>query len=134
MIRRHEDMEARLSKIRAKEKAQRQQYLRGESVLKRRKPDSNQRSDPDEEEEQFVLDDYESDGDNSNSRSGGAGGLSAATLELMDKLGMNVGAPKEDDEEGNDEIKVIRIPLLPSRSDISDLLLLPNTFTAHTIH
>src|ERR1700722_18971973 len=82
MLRHREDMEARLSKIRAKEKAQRQQYLRGESAPKKRKPDANHRGDAaqDGDEEQFVLDDYESDDEKPDSMTVGATGLSAATL------------------------------------------------------
>jgi chromosome transmission fidelity protein 1 len=116
-------VEARLSKIRAKEKAKRQQHLRGESAQKRRKPGPNQSNDPDDDEEQFILDDYESDGENSNSGRGRTSLLSATTLELMEKLGMSTGASKEDDEESDDEIKVIRLPLLLNHSDM------PRSFT-----
>jgi chromosome transmission fidelity protein 1 len=112
MLRRREDMEDRLSKIRAKEKAQRQQYLRGESAQKRRKSDSTQSIVDNQDEEQFVLDDYDSDSERSTSNTEGTGGLSAATLELMQKLGMSIGAPKEDDDEGEGEIKVLRASLL----------------------
>lgn len=135
MLRRREDMEARLSKIRAKEKAQRQQYLRGESAQKKRKPESNQKGDSDQDEEQFVLDDYESDDEKLNSKTAGGGGLSAATLELMEKLGMNIGAPKEDDEEEEDEIKVNMnfFPYLCFLTHV-DLLLLSNSLAADTIH
>lgn len=112
MLRRREDLEARLSKIRAKEKAQRQQFLRGESVQKKRKADPSQAGEADDDEEQFVLDDYDSADEKSNSKAGGTSGLSAATLELMEKLGMNIGATKEDDDEGEDEIKVMWFVLL----------------------
>lgn len=112
-------MEARLAKIRAKEKAQRQQFLRGESASKKRKPDSNQRVDGDQDDadEQFVLEDYESDDGDANSKTGGATALSAATLELMEKLGMNLAAPKEDDEEGEEELKVINLCMILNPSD-----------------
>jgi chromosome transmission fidelity protein 1 len=112
MLRRREDMEDRLSKIRAKEKAQRQQYLRGDSAQKRRKPDSTQSIVDNQDEEQFVLDDYDSDSERSTFKTEGTDGLSAATLELMQKLGMTIGAPKEDDDEGEEEIKVIRALIL----------------------
>lgn len=120
MLRRREDMEARLSKIRAKEKALRQQYLRGESAPKKRKPDPNQRAhaDQDETEEQFVLDDYNSDDEKASSQTGGASGLSATTLELMEKLGMSIAAPKDEEDEGEDEVKVINLPLFPGRSNV----------------
>jgi chromosome transmission fidelity protein 1 len=121
MLHGREDMEARLSKIRAKEKAQRQQFLRGESASKKRKPDSHQRADADQDEadEQFVLADYESDDGNASSKTGGATGLSAATLELIEKLGMNLAAPKEEDEEGEEELKVINLSMIPDPSDLS---------------
>jgi hypothetical protein len=106
MLRRREDIETRLAKIRAKEKAQRAKYLRGDSGPKRRRTDLKQSSGAEQDEEQFVLDEYDSDGEKSSS--GNDGGLSAATLELMEKLGMTIGAPKEDDEEAEDELKVGR--------------------------
>lgn len=106
MLRRREDLETRLSKVRANEKALRQQYLRGESVHKKRKPEPGQAGEAEDDEEQFVLDDYDSADEKSNYKTGGTSGLSAATLELMGKLGMSIGAAKEDDDEGEDEIKV----------------------------
>jgi chromosome transmission fidelity protein 1 len=120
MLRRREDMEARLSKIRAKEKAQRQQYLRGESAPKKRRPESNQKvsTDQDETEEQFVLDDYDSDDEKASSKTGGAAGLSAATLELMEKLGMSIAAPKDEEDVLEDEIKVINLPMFPDPSNV----------------
>jgi chromosome transmission fidelity protein 1 len=104
MLRNREDMEARLAKIRAKEKAQRERYLKGDQKYKKRKTDTVKADGADGDEEQFVLDDYDSDTDQSVSRKA-ASGLSAATLELMEKLGMNISGPKEEEVEAEDEMK-----------------------------
>lgn len=85
MLRQREDMEARLKKIRAKEKAQKEKYLKGEQAYKKRKPDAFTIGNDDDNEDQFVLEDYESDHEQSTSAAA-SGGLSAATLELMEKL------------------------------------------------
>jgi len=98
-------MEVRLAKIRAKEKAQRDRFLRGDQSFKKRKVDPGKNEDDDEE--QFVLDDYESDHEGSGVKTSSAAvGFSAATLELMNKLGMGPPASKEEEEEVEDEIKV----------------------------
>ncbi len=104
MLRQREDMEARLAKIRAKEKAQREKYLKGDQNFKRRKTEVEKDED---DEEQYVLDDYDSDREQSNLMKGAATtGFSAATLELMGKLGMGASAPAEEEVEVEDEIKV----------------------------
>jgi chromosome transmission fidelity protein 1 len=91
MLRQREDMEARLAKIRAKEKAQRDKYLQGEQPFKK----------------QFVLDDYDSDREQNNLKKGAdTTGFSAATLELMGKLGMGTSAPDNEEDGVEDEIKV----------------------------
>jgi chromosome transmission fidelity protein 1 len=105
LLRRREDMESRLRRIRAKEKVQRDKYLKGDqSSLKKRKTDP-MNTGGDESEELYLLEDYDSDDDQSKTRNS-AGGLSAATLELMQKLGMNLNTHKDEDEEAEDEIKV----------------------------
>lgn len=101
LLRNREDMEARLAKIRAKEKAQRDKYLKGEQSFKRRKVDAGNDED---DEEQFVLDDYESDREQSGT--GTSSGLSAKTLEMMSRIGMGPATLTEEDEEVEDEIKV----------------------------
>jgi chromosome transmission fidelity protein 1 len=113
-----EDMEARLSKIRAKEKTQRDRYLKGNTNQKKRKTEVVQSSE-EEGDEQFVLEDYNSDGERSRLNNGSkAGNLSTTTLELMEKLGMNVGRLKEDDEVAKDEAKVNMLPLTSGASNI----------------
>ncbi|KAH8661551.1 helicase C-terminal domain-containing protein [Tricladium varicosporioides] len=101
MLRTREDLEARLAKVRTKEKAQLDRYLKGEKANKRRK----QYLDPAEsqdDEDQFVLEDYDSDAEQ---KSRGDGEYSAATLELMAKLGMGPAA-RDEDEEIEEEMKI----------------------------
>ncbi|KAN0101688.1 DNA repair helicase [Hyaloscypha variabilis] len=106
MLRQREDMEVRLAKIRAKEKAQREKYLKGDQTFKKRKLDAEKDGD-DDVEEQFILEDYESDREQGNLKKGvAATGFSTATLELMDKLGMGASTANEEDDEVEDEIKV----------------------------
>ena len=105
MLRQREDMEARLAKIRAKEKAQREKYLKGDQSFKRRKAEAEKKGENDEEE--FVLEDYDSDREQKTLKKGVAAiGFSAATLELMDKLGMGTAVADEEEDEVEDEIKV----------------------------
>lgn len=110
LLRQREDLEARLVKVRAKEKAQRERYLKGEQGLKRRKIDGADKLENENGEEEFVLDDYESDeeGASKSSTSGGPEGIqySTETLALMEKLGMNAGSGKEEEEELEEEVKV----------------------------
>ncbi|KAG9233062.1 helicase C-terminal domain-containing protein [Amylocarpus encephaloides] len=104
LLRQREELEARLARIRAKEKAQRTKYLKGDQGFKKRKPnilDSAQEDD----EEQFVLEDYESDGEKQASKDGESI-YSAETLALMDKLGMGPIVPKPEEDEVEDETKI----------------------------
>lgn len=104
MLRQREEMEARLMKIRAREKLQQEIYFKGEQPHKKRKTDARKSDDGDED--QYVLDDYDSDRDNAVLSAGhSANGLSAATMELLAKLGTSLSAPREE-EELDDEIKV----------------------------
>jgi chromosome transmission fidelity protein 1 len=100
MLRGREEMETRLAKIRAKEKAQKVKYMKGDQEFKRRK---TEKVDEQDDEEQFILDDYDSDTELGKDRSGF---YSAATLELMEKMGMGPSSLKPLEEEAEDEIKV----------------------------
>jgi chromosome transmission fidelity protein 1 len=105
LLRQREDMEARLEKIRAKEKAQREKYLKGDQTFKKRKTDVEKSEEGDEE--QFILDDYDSDREQNGIKNGSAiSGYSAMKLELMEKLGMGSSAIRDEDEEIPDETKV----------------------------
>lgn len=115
LLRQREEMGARLAQVRAKEKAQKEKFLRGETFTKKRKLDGNG-EDRIEDENQFVLDDYESDQE-SKPRSDDVTGLSAETLALMGKLGMNYGQKAEDEDSFEEEVKVRRLTCC---SDIFD--------------
>lgn len=97
-------MEARLAKIRAKEQAQKQKYLRVDQSVKKRRIDSQNAND--EDEEQFLLDDYDSDGEQKSSKEQTHGLYSAETLALMEQLGMTSKSKDGVVDDDNDEMKV----------------------------
>jgi chromosome transmission fidelity protein 1 len=98
-------MEARLEKIRAKEKAQREKYLKGDQTFKKRKTDVEKSDEGDEEH--FILDDYDSDREQNGIKDGTAiSEYSTVTLGLMEKLGMSSSTMRDEDEEIPDETKV----------------------------
>lgn len=68
-------------------------------------PDSQPSHD---DEEQFVLDDYDSESEDrkKSSESSGVDGLSASTLALLEKFKGSFSAPKKDDDEEDDTIKI----------------------------
>ncbi|KAL8737705.1 MAG: hypothetical protein Q9181_001423 [Wetmoreana brouardii] len=109
LIQRRMDLESRLAKIRDKELRQRRQYEKGEPAMKRAKLSQGSGAPEVEDERQFVLDDYESNDENGQAavvRSRDES-LSAATLDLMQKLGEPLERMKEDsDSEFLDELKV----------------------------
>ncbi|KAI4260915.1 MAG: hypothetical protein LQ352_000070 [Teloschistes flavicans] len=110
LIQRRLDLEYRLAKIREKELRQKRGHEKGEPAAKRQKvtPDGQPRGV--EDEGQFLLDDYESDDERKeqpSTRLEGHDGLSAATLQLMQKLGEPSAFLREDpDPEDPDEPKV----------------------------
>ncbi|RDL33822.1 uncharacterized protein BP5553_08190 [Venustampulla echinocandica] len=105
MLRQREEMEARLAKVRAKEKAQRDRYIKGDQKFKKRKTDK-EAAENDDDEEQFFLDDYDSDREEQGLKDDGGSHYSAATLALMAKLGMGPTVLKEDEEEVENETKI----------------------------
>lgn len=107
MLRQREEMETRLAKVRAKEKAQKESYLRGTHLSKKRRTGGEYRSE-DNEDEQFVLDDYESDNETHDRKKTGDNAVySTTTLKLMEQMGMgNISQDEEIVEE--DETKVSR--------------------------
>jgi chromosome transmission fidelity protein 1 len=100
------EFEARLAKVREKERKLREKQASGEPFRKRRKQGG-----PDEErdvdgEDQFALDDYNSD-DEAASRRPGESQYSTETTKLLEKLGMI--APTKDDrdvDDAEDELKI----------------------------
>ncbi|EUC46616.1 hypothetical protein COCMIDRAFT_35728 [Bipolaris oryzae ATCC 44560] len=106
-LRRKQELNERIAKIKAKEKRAKERYENGESSYKRRKVASGETNDVDEA--QFVLDDYESDKESQKRARGGTfneSGLSAETQALMASLGYADDVPKNDDGEVPDETKI----------------------------
>ena len=81
------DFEARLEAVRKREQKVRERKANGESPSKRRKQAVDDSNDNDAGEEQFVLDDYDSDNESLRQKNGKAE-YSLETTKLMEKLGM----------------------------------------------
>lgn len=100
------DFEARLDAVRKREQKVRKRHTNGEPPLKRRKQTTDETPAADPDEEQFVLDDYESDDEKSQRQKGNAE-YSSETTKLMEKLGMLLkDARQRPDEEDHDELKI----------------------------
>ncbi|KAJ4303589.1 ATP-dependent DNA helicase chl1 [Kalmusia sp. IMI 367209] len=105
---RKQELEGRIAKIKAKEKKIKDRYRNGEPQPKRLKIPSNDAAD-DEDETQFVLNDYESDEDGLSHRKPLAfdeTGLSAENQALMEQLGYSVKQKEDDPEDVPDEVKI----------------------------
>ena len=135
MLRRREDMEQRLKRVRAKEKAQRENHLKGERGSKKRKADRSSAENEPGDEEQYVLEDYESDREESNAKSTPSG-LSAETVALMEQLGMIAHPANEEDIELEDEIKAsgTSSDFRSAHLISTDILLFPHSLPTHTVH
>lgn len=100
------EFEERLAKVREKERKLREKQSGGEPFRKKRKqggPDEDLEPDV---EDQFALDDYNSD-DESQARQPGQSQYSAETTKLLEKLGMTL--PTKDDrhaDEAEEELKI----------------------------
>ncbi|KAK5168775.1 killer toxin resistant protein [Saxophila tyrrhenica] len=100
------DLEARLEAVRQKEKKVRQRNANGEPPAKRRKHVHEEKVGDGEDEDQYLLDDYNSDEEDVRQVGGGAG-FSSETTKLMEKLGMYQSVDnKGQTEETPDELKV----------------------------
>ena len=107
LLRNRDDLEARLAKIRAKEKADRERYEKGEQKYKKRRTNADKDAADSDDEEQYVLEDYDSDKEQKSVKTGDAV-FSAETMALMEKLGMATSSLKQEEEEvGEEETKVI---------------------------
>ncbi|KAH5734280.1 hypothetical protein HBI17_203830 [Parastagonospora nodorum] len=107
-LRRRQELNDRIAKIKAKEKRAKERYESGEPRYKRQKMAAGEANDKDEEA-QFVLDDYETDEEHDKAaRSGGfsESGLSAETQALMEQLGYSTSATKAEEGEVPDETKI----------------------------
>jgi len=106
-LRRKQDLNDRIAKIKAKEKRAKERYESGEPKYKRQKTAAGDIENDDEA--QFALDDYESDEESHKRARAGAfdeSGLSAETQALMASLGYSADASKDDDGEAPDETKI----------------------------
>jgi chromosome transmission fidelity protein 1 len=104
-LRRRQELNDRIAKVKAKEKRAKERYDNGEPRYKRQKLTVGEAGGADDEM-QFVLDDYESDEEKGKA----AGtfddfGLSAETQALMQQLGY-AGASKSEESETPDETKI----------------------------
>ncbi|KAL8779904.1 MAG: hypothetical protein Q9213_006726 [Squamulea squamosa] len=109
LMQRRLELESRLATIREKELRQRQPYEKGEPQRKRAKVDYTNPSSKLGDEDQFLLDDYKSEGESTGSTvvRGDREGLSNASLDLIRKLGEPVGTTQDDSEvEAADELKI----------------------------
>ncbi|KAI4097074.1 MAG: hypothetical protein LQ344_000483 [Seirophora lacunosa] len=109
LVQHRRDLESRLHKVRDKEARQKRQYEGSEPATKRARGSLASWPVEDGDERQFQLDEYESDSGTRESASAKdpAGGFSAATLDLMQKLGGPSTLAKENvDTELTDDLKV----------------------------
>ncbi|KAI5793775.1 helicase C-terminal domain-containing protein [Peziza echinospora] len=98
LLRDREDLEEQLRRVREKEEREKKEYMRGDGgggkrTKKQRVDVAIEKGDEDEDENKFMLDDYESDKEGDNSRrpqpstAFGIEGLSSATKDILRKLG-----------------------------------------------
>jgi len=112
VIQKRAELETKLENIRQHERKIRDRQENGPPLAKKRKFDDNSSKDADIlDDEQFALDDYESDDEgikSSNIDNGNTElGLSKETQALMQKLGYGISAlPKAEDMEAEDELKI----------------------------
>ncbi|KAL8862465.1 MAG: hypothetical protein Q9178_000962 [Gyalolechia marmorata] len=109
LLQRRLELESRLAKCREKESRQRLQYEKGEPLRKRAKVNHGSSASELENEDQFMLADYDSEREEKGSSAvrGDCDGLSVASLDLMRKLGEPLGATQENPEtEAADELKI----------------------------
>jgi chromosome transmission fidelity protein 1 len=101
-VRRRQELNDRIATVKAKEKRAKERYESGEPRFKRQKLVAEMGGVDDEA--QFILDDYESDGEHGKAGAFDDSGLSAETQALMQQLGYADGA--KDEGEALDETKI----------------------------
>ncbi|KAK6334384.1 ATP-dependent DNA helicase chl1 [Orbilia blumenaviensis] len=111
-LRARREMEARLQKVREKERKEREQYMRRineqQQIRMFGKPDGSRKEEnPEILEAEFELGDYQSDDNNEDRNDPAFAGLSKETIELMKKVGYGpLRSKEEEEEEVPDEIKI----------------------------
>jgi chromosome transmission fidelity protein 1 len=112
VIQKRAELEAKLEKIRQHERKIRDRQENGPPLTKKRKLDNNNDKNTEiVDDEQFALDDYESDDEGAQTSDANNGhaelGLSRETQALMQKLGYGISAlSKAEDMEAEDELKI----------------------------
>ncbi|KAJ5454284.1 uncharacterized protein N7458_005240 [Penicillium daleae] len=103
-----QEFEARLAKIKREEERLKQASTTQDRPRKKQRLDEPDSQPSHDDEEQFVLDDYDSESEDrkKSSESSGVDGLSASTLALLEKFKGSFSAPKKDDDEEDDTIKI----------------------------
>ncbi|KAF2436023.1 putative DNA helicase [Tothia fuscella] len=109
-LQQRQDLEDRLAKVREKERKLKQRSGDSQPLFKKRKLAADTQLESKLGDDEFLLDDYESDEDASRNVKSFAGtdyGLSAESEAMMKKLGIPIGAPLPDaDVEAVDELKI----------------------------
>ena len=104
------DIEARLQKIRAKELRQKQRYEKGDPNFKRPKLEKVDRAALMDDDTQFELEEYNSEDEDKPTRRAAQisePGVSSASLDLMQKLGLTYKPVSNDELAPIDEIKIL---------------------------
>ncbi|CEJ56820.1 Putative DEAD_2 protein [Penicillium brasilianum] len=103
-----QEFEARLAKIKREEERVKQASVTQDRPRKKQRVDEPDSQTSHDDEEQFVLDDYdsESEAQKNPSESGGVDGLSASTLALLEKFKGNFSTQKKDEDEEDDTVKI----------------------------
>ncbi|KAL4951328.1 helicase C-terminal domain-containing protein [Aspergillus filifer] len=103
------EFELRLARIKREEEKQRAAHENPLGPRKRQKVDPNVSSEDIGGEDQFALEDYESDNDQPSASLKGSGafnGLSSSTLELLERLKGNGSNYKTGEEDEDNEVKI----------------------------
>ncbi|KAI9850621.1 MAG: ATP-dependent DNA helicase chl1 [Thelocarpon superellum] len=107
LLRHRHDLEARLVKIREREQREKERYAKGIPVQKKTRLDDGPRVSTAPEDDDLVLDDYESD-DASNAKAVAPGteGLSVETQALMKRFAPNPGDAHSEEDGEKEEMKI----------------------------
>ncbi|RLM01804.1 ATP-dependent DNA helicase chl1 [Aspergillus turcosus] len=103
-------LEARLEKIRIEEEKQRRATELSGGPRKRQRLDTLSGDPSPEQDDQFILDDYDSEAEErmtTSKKLGDISGLSSSTLELLERFKEQFSAPAEDETgDGDDDVKI----------------------------
>ncbi|KAJ5692097.1 hypothetical protein N7462_001520 [Penicillium macrosclerotiorum] len=106
---RRQEFETRLAKIKQEEERLKQAQLGHDRPRKRQRLEESMPNVDQDDESQFVLDDYDSEADEKGKTSGsarGTGDLSASTLALLERFKGHFSAQKPTEEDEEDSVKI----------------------------